>query len=85
MTDITSSEQMILFVQYFSRKSEKVEAKFLCIKNVLEHGDSAYAETITSVICKSLESLGLEVSDMSGMASDGASVMLGPKSELEQG
>lgn len=79
MTDVTSKEQMIFFIQYYCRKDEKVKTKFLSVESVLEHDEScsANAETLFKVFCSKLNELGLEVTKVGGMASDGASVMLG--------
>ena len=35
MTDIANLEQMLGFIQYYSKSSEKVEVKFLCLKMFL--------------------------------------------------
>ena len=79
MTDVTSKEQMILFIQYYCRKEEKVKTKFLSVESVLDQSDScsANAETLFQVFSKKLNELGLDVTKVGGMASDGASVMLG--------
>ena len=79
MTDVTSKEQMILFIQYYCRKEEKVKTKFLSVESVLDQSEScsANAETLFQVFSKKLNQLGLEVTKVGGMASDGASVMLG--------
>ena len=55
MTDIANLEQMIGFIQYYNRGSEKVEVKFLCLENVLASSDSADSENITSVLLKVIE------------------------------
>ena len=79
MTDVTSKEQMIIFIQYYCRKDEKVKTKFFSVESVLEQGEScsANAETLFQVLCSKLTELGLDVTKVGGMASDGASVMLG--------
>lgn len=55
MTDIASLEQMIGFIHYYNRGSEKVEVKLLCLENVLTSSDSEDSETITSVLVKVIE------------------------------
>ncbi|CAB4013808.1 zinc finger 862-like, partial [Paramuricea clavata] len=72
MTDVTSKEQIILFIQYFCKKEEKVKTKFLSVENVLEQGEScsANAETLFKVFCDKLKELGLDVTKVGGMASD---------------
>ena len=47
MTDIANLEQMLGFIQYYSRSSGKVEVKFLWLENVLAKSDKADSETIT--------------------------------------
>ena len=79
MTDVTSKEQMILFIQYYCRKEEKVKTKFLSVESVLDQSDScsANAETLFQVFSKKLNELGLDVTKVGGMAPDDALVMLG--------
>ena len=62
MTDVTSKGQMILFLQYFCRKEEKVKTKFLSVESVLDQSDScsANAETLFQVFSKKLNELVLE-------------------------
>ena len=62
MTVVTSKGQMILFIQYYSRKEEKVKTKFLSVESVLDQSDScsANAETLFQVFSKKLNELVLE-------------------------
>ncbi|XP_027045522.1 uncharacterized protein LOC113673328, partial [Pocillopora damicornis] len=55
MTDIANLEQMIGFIQYYNRGSEKVEVKFLCLENVLASSDAADSLTITSILLEVIE------------------------------
>lgn len=70
---------MIFFIQDYCRKDKKAKTKFLSVESVLEHNEScsANAETLFKVFCSKLNELGLEVTKVGGMASDGASVVLG--------
>lgn len=79
MTDVTCKEQMIIFIQYYCRQDEKVKTKFLSVESVLDQSEScsANAETLFKVFCTKLSELGLDVTKVGGLASDGASVMLG--------
>lgn len=56
-----------------------MKTKFLSVESVLEHDEScsANAQTLFKVFCSKRDELGLEVTKVGGMASDGASVMLG--------
>ncbi len=47
MTDITSKEQMIVFVQSFSRTDHSVHTDFLFIQDVYEKGESRSADAAT--------------------------------------
>ena len=80
MTDIANLEQMLGFIQYYSKSSEKVEVKFLCLENVLANSDKADSETITGVLLKVIEKHGLNFTWFKSFVSDGASVMVGERS-----
>ena len=80
MTEITCKEKIILFIQYYCWKDEKVKTKFLSVQKVFEESEScsANAKTLFEVLCSNLENLGLEIAKVGGIASDGAfSVRLG--------
>ena len=72
MKDVTSKEQIIVFIQYHCKKQEKVKTKFFSVESVLPN-----AATLFQVSCKKLKELGLDVTRIGDMASVGASVMLG--------
>ena len=80
MTDIANLEQMIGFIQYYNRGSEKVEVKFLCLENVLASSDAADSLTITSILLKVIEKHSLNFDWFKSFVSDGASVMVGERS-----
>lgn len=71
---VRSKEQMIFFIQYYCRKEEKEKTKFLSVESVLEQGEScsANAAMLFQVFCSKLKELGLDVTKVNGMASDGA-------------
>ena len=75
-TDVTSKEQMIIFIHYYCRKEEKVKTKLMSVERVLEQGEN-YSVDAATLFCSKLMALGLDVTKVGGMASDGASVMLG--------
>ena len=79
MTDVTCKEQMKIFIQYYCRQDEKVKFKFLSVESVLDQSESftANAETLFKVFCSNLSELGLDLTKVGGLPSDGASVMLG--------
>lgn len=80
MTDIANLEQMLGFIQYYSKSTEKVEVKFLCLENVLANSDKAHSETITGVLLKVIEKHSLNFKWFKSFVSDGASVMVGERS-----
>ncbi|XP_041375652.1 zinc finger protein 862-like [Gigantopelta aegis] len=84
MTDITSKEQMIAFIQAFSKDTNEVFTDFLFIEDVHEKGDSisANAATLFKVICEKLDELELPTANLAALVTDGASVMTGQISGL---
>jgi len=75
-TDIATLSQLLCFIQYVN-PSGCPEVKFLAIRNLLEEFDSCNAEAIVETVLKVLEENDLDVSELSGLATDGANVMLG--------
>ena len=79
VTDVSSKEQMILFIEYYSRKEEKVVVKFIDITSILDNTTSTTldADTLTEVLLDTLRKNGLNPEKVGSMCSDGAPVMLG--------
>jgi hypothetical protein len=77
MADISNTEQMIAFVQYFDLDLGSVFCKYLFIADVLEESDSANAATLHAVITKCMDALQIPMDNMRGLATDGAGVMTG--------
>ena len=75
VTDIATLEQTLTFVQYFH--SGNVNVRFLTIDNLLAESTSANAATMLAVLEQRFQQLGIEVSKIASIASDGASVMMG--------
>ena len=75
VTDIATLEQMLTFVQYVH--SGKVNVRFLTIDNRLAKSTSANAATMLAVLEQRFQQLGIEMSKIVSLASDGASVMMG--------
>ena len=73
---------MVIFIQYYSTKANNLQVKLLCVVNVLENYDSANAATMHSVIKKQLERKQIPLSNLRGLATDGANVMVGTKNGL---
>lgn len=79
MTDVSVTSQLITFVQYFCTESGTVETKFLSAQNVLKEHDAATAQAIYDLLKEDLLSSQLEIKDVMGLATDGASVMVGTR------
>lgn len=82
LSDISSSEQMITYIQYVDPVSKLVNVDFLFIANLLEDSASADSQTLLNVLLQNFESLKLDVNKISGLCTDGASVMLGKRDGL---
>lgn len=81
-TDVGVSSQLITFVQYFDTESGTVETKFLSAQDVLKEHDAANAQAIYDLLKEELLSSQLDIKDMMGLATDGASVMVGIREGL---
>lgn len=79
-SDVSTMEQMICYVQYWDGLCCQV--KFLFIANVLENAESANAETLYKLVKQKLVELGLDSDKLSGVSTDGASVMVGKREGL---
>ena len=77
--DISNKEQLISFVQYVDQDSGKADVKFLAIDDVLEEYNSASAEAIKGMLVKQIAAAKLEKSNLTGLATDGCSVMTGKR------
>ncbi|VDI71617.1 Hypothetical predicted protein [Mytilus galloprovincialis] len=76
VSDISVMEQMVTFIQFYSKTECKVKTAFLSIDNLLEESDSANSTTITDRIIKNIEEYGLKKDKLCSFVSDGASVMV---------
>ena len=79
MTDVSVTSQLITFVQHFCTESETVETKFLSAQDVLKEHDAATAQAIYHLLKEELLSSQLDIKDVMGLATDGASVMVGSR------
>lgn len=66
---------MICYVTFWNGNS--CDINFLFIENVLKNASSANSENLYNVVKSKLESLGLNIRNLSGVSTDGASVMVG--------
>lgn len=80
VTDISVAEQMVTFIQYYSKADGKVKTQFLSVNDLLEDSESADAKTITKTIFNNLEKFELDKKGLCAFVSDGAAVMTGVKS-----
>ena len=74
--DIANNEQLVTFVTYIDPHSSKETTQVLSTKNLLTGSASGDAETKSTVLMQMAESK-LEMSKLTGLATDGASVMRG--------
>ena len=71
---------MLTFVQYVH--NGKVNVRFLTIDNPLAKSTRANAATMLAVLEQRFQQLGIEMSKIVSLASDGASVMMGTTGSL---
>lgn len=77
--DVSNKEQLISFVQYVDQLSGMPDVKFLVIDDVLEEFTSANANAIKSMLIKQMAAAELDKTKLTGLATDGCSVMTGKK------
>ena len=75
--DIAQREQLVSFIRYVDQDTYEVKTDFLAVNDILESSTSANAETIKSVVVKQLSDCDLDINKLSGLSTDGASVMVG--------
>uniref|UniRef100_UPI00358E7E09 zinc finger protein 862-like isoform X1 n=1 Tax=Myxine glutinosa TaxID=7769 RepID=UPI00358E7E09 len=80
--DVTETKQLVTFVQFVDAFDNKAKVNFLSTDNFLLESTSANAETMKTVILQQLKMCGLDIHRASGLASDGASVMLSKRNGL---
>lgn len=68
---------MVLFIQYVDIVTKRAEVSFFAVADVLEDSISANSETLHKVVLRELSVLGDDVSELSSVVTDGASVMTG--------
>ena len=80
VSDISVTEKLDTFIQFYNTENNAVETHFLSCQNVLREFQNANAEAIATLILKELEGNdGLNLTCFTGFSSDGASVMVGKK------
>lgn len=79
VTDISLTQQLVTFIQYYDSQSCTTTTSFLAISNTLKGNNSADAPQIKKVLLEQLQSIGLEVQTMRSFVSDGESVMTGAR------
>ena len=80
--DIAQREILVSFINYVDQDTYEVKTDFLAVNDILESSTSANAETIKSVIVKQLSDCDLDINNLSGLSTDGASVMVGKENGL---
>lgn len=80
VSDISVTENLVTFIQFYNTENNAVETHFLSCQNVLKEFQNANAEAIATLILKELEENdGLNLTCFTGFSSDGASVMVGKR------
>ena len=79
VSDISVTEHLITFIQFFDRDAGKVTTSFLSCQDIVENFSSANTHAISNLLVESINSSGLDINKLTGFASDGASVMMGKK------
>ena len=84
VTDISNIFQLVSFVKYYDYNKEKVETVFIDRLNLFEFSknSSPKADAIVSCITEKFQELQIEISNLKAFVFDGASVMVGKKSEV---
>ena len=81
VADISVTENLVTFIQFYDFGTKQVATHFLSCQNVLSEFEHANAEAIATLLLKELEENdGLNLERLTGFTSDGASVMVGKKS-----
>lgn len=80
VTNISVTEQLITFVQFWDGTTGNVEIKFLSTNDLLAESDSANAEAISTTLPTELNRCELPVDQLIGLCTDGTSVMTGKNS-----
>ena len=82
VTDISLTQQLVTFIQYYDSQSCTTTTSFLAISNTLKGNNVADAPQIKKVLLEQLQSVGLEVQTMRSFVSDGASFMTGARNRV---
>jgi hypothetical protein len=77
-TDLVSTKELALMIRYFDHTENRGVTRFLCLLP-LEHGDAKYLRIL---IIQVLRAYNIIIENMVGISTDGAAVMIGPKSGL---
>ena len=78
VSDAAVTEHLVTFVQYVG-SDVQVETKFLSLRNLLDHHESADADAIVDMLAQEIEEDKLQWTSLAGLASDGASVFRGKR------
>ena len=82
VSDISVMEQMITFIQFYDENSSEATVEFLSVDNLLEKHNSANSAAMFDTIQSNLQACTLSTDNLIGLATDGASVMVGRKNGL---
>ena len=77
--DITNKAQLVIFIKYVDADTSKASTQFIAIDDLLKDSNSANSTTVKNTVMKQLNECGLVVKKLSGLATDGCSVMTGKR------
>ena len=71
--------QLVTFIKFVDVNTNKASTQFIAVDDLLKDSNSANATTVKNTVMKQLDECGLDVSKLSGLATDGCSVMTGKR------
>ena len=79
VTDISNVQQLVSFIQFFDEEIGDCVTKFIETADLLESSHNSFpdADAIFSCLVKLLQKHGLDLNELKGFGSDGASVLTG--------
>ena len=77
--DITNKAQLVTFIKYVDADTSKASTQFIAIDDLLKDSNSANSTTVKNTVMKQLNECGLDVKKLSGLVTDGCSVMTGKR------
>lgn len=77
--DITNIAQLVTFIKFVDVNFNQATTQFIATDDLLKDSSSVNATTNKNTVMKQLHECGLDVKTLSGLATDGCSVMIGKR------